>query len=155
MQRWFVFPRESLLRHLSAREQALVYALALVPTLAPLLLVLSLLLWPSPLFAALAAGYFAYSYAVFLHIARAYLDAATPLHWSLLPEYHNKLIHPHIHPALEQKSLVAYLWKTLVWPGKRLTYDGKPVVLPPKAKDGDWVSELRVNANALDLGAEA
>jgi len=77
------------------------------------------------------------------------------LHWSLLPEYHKKLIHPYIHPALEQKSLLVYLWKTLIWPGKRLTYDGKPVVLPPKVKDGDWVSELRVNAHALDLGAEA
>ena len=31
MQRWFIFPRESLLRHLPWREQALVYALALDP----------------------------------------------------------------------------------------------------------------------------
>ena len=36
------------------------------------------------LFAALAAGYFAYSYAVFLHIDRTYLHTATPWRWSLL-----------------------------------------------------------------------
>jgi len=76
------------------------------------------------------------------------------LHWSLLPEYHNRLIHPHIHPALEQRSLVKYLWVTLVYPGKRLTYEGKPVVLPPKVKDADWISELKIAASTIDLGAE-
>jgi ceramide glucosyltransferase len=84
MQRWFVFPRESLLRHLPWREQALVVALALAPTLLPPLSVLGVLLWPSPLPAALILGCFVYSYAVFLHGDRVYLRRATPLHWSLL-----------------------------------------------------------------------
>lgn len=84
MQRWFVFPRESLLRHLPRREQALVYALALAPTLLPLLLLLGLALWPAPLPALLLGLYFVYSYTVFLHLDRAYLHAATPLRWSLL-----------------------------------------------------------------------
>ena len=84
MQRWFIFPRESLLRHLPWREQALVYALALTPTLLPLLLLLGTLLWPSPLLATVLALYFACSYLAFLHLDRAYLRHATPYRWSLL-----------------------------------------------------------------------
>jgi ceramide glucosyltransferase len=84
MQRWFVFPRESLLRHLTLREQALVYALALLPTLLPLLLVLGLLLWPSLPAAGLTVACFVYSYFVLQHLDRAYLHHATPLRWSAL-----------------------------------------------------------------------
>jgi ceramide glucosyltransferase len=84
MQRWFIFPRESLLRHLPLHEQTLVYALALAPTLLPFLLVVGLLVWPSPLLAALLAGYFACSYLLFLHIDGAYLRRATPRRWSCL-----------------------------------------------------------------------
>lgn len=47
IQRWFVLPRESLLRHLSRYERFLVYTLGLVPTLFPLLLLFSLLFRPS------------------------------------------------------------------------------------------------------------
>jgi ceramide glucosyltransferase len=84
VQRWFVFPRESLLRHLPAREQALVYALALAPTLLPPLLLLGLFLWPSALLATLLAAYFLASYLFFVHIDRTYLYHATPYGWSLL-----------------------------------------------------------------------
>lgn len=84
MQRWFIFPRESLLRHLPWREQVLVYALALVPTLLPPLLLLGLLLWPSTPLATLLALYFATSWAAFLHLDRAYLGHPTPTAWSLL-----------------------------------------------------------------------
>lgn len=83
MQRWFIFPRESLLRCLPAHEQALVYALALAPTLLPLLLLLGLLLWPSPLPAALIVAWFVGSYLAFLQINRTWLHGATPLRWSL------------------------------------------------------------------------
>lgn len=43
IQRWFIFPRESLLRHLSWREQSLLYLLVVLPTLGPLLLALAAL----------------------------------------------------------------------------------------------------------------
>ena len=59
------------------------------------------------------------------------------LHWSLTPEAHAERVHPHIHPALEQSSLVAYLWRTFIWPGKRLNFDGTPVVLPEEGPDKD------------------
>lgn len=60
------------------------------------------------------------------------------LHWSLLREAHMKEIHGRIDPALEQKSIVAYAFRAYLWPGKRLTFDGKPVVLPPPAADEPW-----------------
>jgi len=75
------------------------------------------------------------------------------LHWSLLPEWHAKYVAPHNHPNLNQRSLVRYLWKICVWPGKRLDYQGRPVVLKPAGNDEDWISELKVNLHKSSLGA--
>lgn len=81
------------------------------------------------------------------------------LHWSLLPQAHAREIHPQIHPALEQRSLVAYLFRTFVYPGKRITYDGKPVVITNEGPDRSWVrpgdSELEASDTATGeaLGA--
>lgn len=75
------------------------------------------------------------------------------LHWSLLPKYHEKYIHPFIHPNLEQKNLFTYCWKAYIWPGKRVDYLGKPVVLPPKQKDKDWVADIPISENVSALGA--
>ncbi len=75
------------------------------------------------------------------------------LHWSLTPAAHAKELHPHIHPALEQKSLFIYLVKTFLWPGKRLSYLGEPVVLPPAAKDEEWIPKS-IHAAIEELGAE-
>jgi len=60
-------------------------------------------------------------------------------HWSLLPAAHAELIAPYIHPALDQRSLFVYLWKTFILPGKRLRFDGKPVVIEDQPADRDWV----------------
>lgn len=60
------------------------------------------------------------------------------LHWSLAPAAHAEKYHPTIHPALEQPSLPVYLFKTFVYPGKRVTFDGKPVVVR-REEDLDWV----------------
>ena len=76
------------------------------------------------------------------------------LHWSLLPEYHYKHISPHIHPNLEQKNLLLYLWKTCIWPAQRLDYLGNPVILPPITKDDDWVAATRLEDNPYGLGVE-
>lgn len=76
------------------------------------------------------------------------------LHWSLLPEYHERVYVPHLHPNLNQKSLLVYLWKSCVYPGKRVDYLGNPVVLPPKTEDQDWVVDVPIAANVADLGAE-
>lgn len=75
------------------------------------------------------------------------------LHWSLTPEAHAREIAPHIHPALDQRSLLAYIVRTYVWPGKRLTYEGKPVVLPEEGPDENWIP--RPEETKEDLGAMA
>lgn len=73
------------------------------------------------------------------------------LHWSLLPEAHAKEFSPHIDPALEQPSLIAYLVKTFIWPGKRLRYDGTPMEVPAAVPDEDWIP--RPDETPEDLGA--
>jgi fatty acid desaturase len=61
------------------------------------------------------------------------------LHWSLLPQKHAELIAPHVHPALEQRSLALYLVRTFVFESRRLRYDGAPLVLPEEGDDEDWI----------------
>jgi fatty acid desaturase len=61
------------------------------------------------------------------------------LHWSLLPAAHAKQLTPGIHPALEQKSLLAYCLKAYVYPAKRMNYDGTTYELPPPREDEDWM----------------
>ncbi len=73
------------------------------------------------------------------------------LHWSLLPEAHARELAPHIAPQLDQKSMFVYLVKTFVWPGRRVTFDGKPVELPPPVPDESWIPEPRETPE--DLGA--
>lgn len=62
------------------------------------------------------------------------------LHWSLLPAAHHAELGPNLHPALEQRALLPYLFRAYVYPGKRVTYDGKPVVLPPRDEDESWIT---------------
>ncbi len=73
------------------------------------------------------------------------------MHWSLLPEAHARELSAGIAPELEQKSLLVYLVKTFVWPGRRVTYDGKPVELPAPVPDESWIPEPRETPE--DLGA--
>jgi len=76
------------------------------------------------------------------------------LHWSLLPEAHAREIAPYIHPALDQPSILAYIWRAFFWPGRRTRYDGEPVVLPPPRADVSWVPGDGLGAD-VSLGAEA
>jgi fatty acid desaturase len=77
------------------------------------------------------------------------------LHWSLAPAAHAEKIAPHIHPALEQRSMAVYLWRTFVWPGRRVRYDGTPYVLPPKMADEPWAPAPGQHIPDLSLGAES
>jgi fatty acid desaturase len=76
------------------------------------------------------------------------------LHWSQLPAYHAEHIAPHIHPNLEQKNLFSYLWKTCIWPGKRLDYLGNPVVLDDYLAYEDWIESADIEGNKYQLGVE-
>jgi fatty acid desaturase len=75
------------------------------------------------------------------------------LHWSKLREAHMAELHPGIHPALEQKSLALYMLRAFVYPGKRVRYDGEPVVLPMEGPDEEWIP-ANIQAAVHELGAE-
>lgn len=76
------------------------------------------------------------------------------LHWSLAPAVHAKEYGPHIDPRLEQPSLFLFLFRQYIWPGKRLRYDGAPVVLPPERPDESWIASTPSLA-VVDLEAGA
>jgi ceramide glucosyltransferase len=84
IQRWFIFPRESILRHLPLHEQGIVYGLALFPALMPLvaLLIAGWLAWFAPQQAVLPGVllllYLGYHFAIFLHFNAAFFGGATP-----------------------------------------------------------------------------
>jgi len=73
------------------------------------------------------------------------------LHWSLLPAAHAREIAPYIAPELDEPSLFLYSVRTFVWPGRRRTFDGKPVMLPPPVPDESWIPQPRETPE--DLGA--
>jgi len=56
-----------------------------------------------------------------------------------------------MHAALVERSLIRYLWRAFVRPGRRLRYDGKPVELPPQRAR----RELWTPASAIATGASS
>jgi fatty acid desaturase len=60
-------------------------------------------------------------------------------HWSLLPRAHAERIAPQIDPALDQPSLFLYVFRTIIYPGKRLRYDGTPLVIKDEGPDREWL----------------
>ncbi|NJM07619.1 glycosyltransferase [Candidatus Gracilibacteria bacterium] len=112
MQRWLIFPRESLLRHLPPQEQALLYVNSVLPVVLPWLLLLEnsgfriqnsegamrknsglriqdseaplIVRLPRHSHLLIALGYFVFDYALVMGLNRHYLGAATPWRWSWL-----------------------------------------------------------------------
>ncbi len=78
IQRWFIFPRESLLRHLDGQDRAVLYGMGMLPALFPLALAVALKAKPSPRMWGYAALYFGHSLLAFQHFNAAYLRGATP-----------------------------------------------------------------------------
>lgn len=76
------------------------------------------------------------------------------LHWSLLPAYHQEHIAPYIHPNLNRRSLLGYLWETHIVPGRRVDYLGNLLVLKPEMADEDWVDEADLVKYRYQLGVE-
>jgi fatty acid desaturase len=62
-------------------------------------------------------------------------------HWSINKDKHDSIVKPHIHPNLDQPNIFTYIWRTFFWPGLRVDYLGKPVVLPPDEPDVPWYFE--------------
>lgn len=84
IQRWFIFPRESLLRHLGWRQQVLLYSIVLLPVFFPWLALLAALLWPSPLTVGIVLLYVGISYVTFVRFNQTYFASAAPLGHSWL-----------------------------------------------------------------------
>jgi fatty acid desaturase len=61
------------------------------------------------------------------------------LHWSLLRDAHATRVAPYIDPALDQPSLFLYVFRTVIYPGKRVRYDGTPFVVTSEGPDRDWI----------------
>lgn len=78
IQRWLIFPRESLMRHLAPRDLARLYGLVAAPIFFPWLALAAPLVRPGRAARIFALGYFLLSYAIFAHHNRAYLSAAVP-----------------------------------------------------------------------------
>lgn len=78
IQRWFVFPRESLMRHLGWRERLVLYGLGLAPALFPLALFLWLLAHPSRKTLAYTLLYFGYSFGIYAQLSKRYLPGTPP-----------------------------------------------------------------------------
>lgn len=79
LQRWFIFPRESILRHVSPFDQAILFIIGVLPTLFPLLLLLSLLFRPGWTKFMYTLLYFGCSLTIIEHLNKAYLHRSTPL----------------------------------------------------------------------------
>lgn len=63
------------------------------------------------------------------------------LHWSLLPDRHEKELIPYIAPALDQPYILTYIWRTFVYPGIRIDWEGNPWTPPPLEPDVPWFYE--------------
>lgn len=78
LQRWFIFPRESLMRHLKPRELLLLYGTTLLPMFFVWGFVGWLVFAPSVWTLAGLVGYMLYHYLTFAWFNRAYFNHATP-----------------------------------------------------------------------------
>jgi len=61
------------------------------------------------------------------------------LHWSLTPEAHEKEMVPNMDARLNLTALLPFLFTQYIFPGRRMRYDGTPVVVGPAIADEDWV----------------
>jgi fatty acid desaturase len=77
------------------------------------------------------------------------------LHWSFIPEAHERLIKPHMHPNLDEPSMFLYLVKTFVPWRRRVMYDGSPYDSPGPTEDVSWIPEAGQPMPDISLGAEA
>jgi len=77
------------------------------------------------------------------------------LHWSRLPAAHEKKVKPHMHPNLDEDSIIWYTFKAYVVPrwlgGGRRWYDGRPYDPPPAEPDEAWYSPGGTNETYSDL----
>lgn len=77
------------------------------------------------------------------------------MHWADLPAGHEEHIKPTLHPNLDVPNFFTYCWKAYIFPGIRVDYLGKPVVLPEEGPDEEWIPGRLNTPEGVSLGAEA
>lgn len=82
IQRWFIFPRESLMRHLQPYQLLIMYGLALLPMYIPWLALIWLPFISPILVFNFLSIYMTVHYLIFAQINRSYLGSASPWRWS-------------------------------------------------------------------------
>lgn len=113
IQRWFIFPRESLLRHLPLPNLLLLYGLAGVPVFFPWLALAAALLATSVWTVGFALLYFALNYAIFAYFNIRYFANAAPWKYSWLV--------PLIHITFPIQLIVALLApQRITWRGHQM-----------------------------------
>lgn len=78
IQRWMIFPRESLMRQLGRRDRAILCLLGLAPAMFPLVGLLAVLLRPSRWRVASLVLFMSYRLLIVAHLNATYLGSATP-----------------------------------------------------------------------------
>ena len=75
------------------------------------------------------------------------------MHWSKCAAAHHKEVVPHMDPRLDEPSMFAYLFRASIWPGRRVRYDGEPVVLGPPEPDESWIPDSEAMSRDISIGA--
>ena len=62
------------------------------------------------------------------------------MHWSRLPEEHERQIVPHILPELDERCMARYILRTFFWPGRRVDMQGADLKFADgnEPEDEDW-----------------
>ena len=62
------------------------------------------------------------------------------MHWSRLPEEHERQIVPHILPELDERCMARYILRTFFWPGRRVDMQGGDLKFADGVEpvDEDW-----------------
>lgn len=62
------------------------------------------------------------------------------MHWSRLPEEHERQIAPHILPELDERCMARYILRTFFWPGRRVDMEGADLKFADGVEpaDEDW-----------------
>jgi len=66
------------------------------------------------------------------------------LHWSKLPEYHNKFVKPHMNPTLDQTSMLMFFIRRFIIPGGRTNLQGEYYYPGPPIPDEPWYTDKKL-----------
>ncbi|MGA1132546.1 MAG: glycosyltransferase family 2 protein [Prochlorotrichaceae cyanobacterium] len=80
LTRWFVFPQESIMKSVKIKELIVFYSMAFIPTLAPLIIIVFIILFPSIYTLAYGFVYFNINLYILIQFNLRYLNHATPNH---------------------------------------------------------------------------